>query len=48
MLDYSNKKIKGIQAQLDKNMEPFANKYTKPDGYDIKGTGKKNQFDFNT
>ena len=48
MFDYTKKNIEGMQAQLNKNMEPPANKYKKPDGYDIKGNGKKDQFDFNT
>ena len=37
-----------MQAQINKNMEPPAKKYKKQDGYDIKGKGNKDQFDFNT
>ena len=47
MFDYFDKKFEGMQAQIDKNMEPPAKKY-KPDGHDIKGKGNKDQFDFNT
>ena len=48
MFDYFGKKIEGMQAQINKNMEPPAKKYKKQDGYDIKGKGNKDQFDFNT
>ena len=47
MFDYFDKKIEGMQAQIDKNMEPPVKKYI-PDGHDIKGKGSKDQFDFNT
>ena len=46
MFDYFDKKIEGMQAQINKNMEHFAKKYKKPDGHDIKGKGNKDQFDF--
>ena len=45
--DYFDKKIEGMQAQIDKNMEPPVKKYI-PDGHDIKGKGSKDQFNFNT
>ena len=47
MFDYFDKKFEGMQAQIDKNMEPPAKKY-KPAGHDIKGKDNKDQFDFNT
>ena len=47
MFNYFDKKVEGMQAQINKNMEPPANKH-KPDGHDIKGNGNKDQFDFNT
>ena len=47
MFEYFDKIFEGMQAQINKNMEPPANKY-KPDGHDIKGKGDKDQFDFNT
>ena len=48
MFDYFDKKFEGMQAQINKNMEPPAKKFKKPDGHDIKGKGNKDQFDFNT
>ena len=48
MYDYFDKKFEGMQAQINKNMEPPAKKFKKPDGLDIKGKGNKDQFDFNT
>ena len=46
IFDYFDKKIESMQAQINKNMEPSAKKYKKPDGRDIKGN--KDQSDFNT
>ena len=48
MFDYFDKKFEGIQAQINKSMEPPAEKYKKPDGHDIKGKSNKDQFDFHT
>ena len=48
MYDYFDKKFEGMQAQINKNIEPPAKKFKKPDGHDIKGKGNKDQFDFNT
>ena len=48
MFDYFDKKFEGMQAQINKNMEPTAKKFKKPDGHDIKQKGNKDQFDFNT
>ena len=48
MFDYLQKKIEGMQAQINKNMEPSAKKYKKPVGHDINGNDNKDRFDFNT
>ena len=48
MFDYFDKKFEGMQAQINKNTEPPAKKFKKPDVHDIKGKGNKDQFDFNT
>ena len=47
LFDYFDKKCEGMQAQINKNMEPPAKKHKKPDGHDVKGKGNKDQFDFN-
>ena len=47
MFDYFDKKFEGMQAQINKNMEPPEKKYKKPDRHDIKGKGNKDRFDFN-
>ena len=47
MFEYFDRKFEGMQAQINKNMEPPVKNY-KPDGHDIKGKGNKDQFDFNT
>ena len=36
MFDYFYKKFEGMQAQINRNMEPPAKKYKKRDGHDIK------------
>ena len=36
MFDYFDKKFERMQAQKNKNIEPPAKKYKKPDGHDIK------------
>ena len=48
MFNDFDKKFEGMQAQINKNMEPPAKKYKKPDSHDIKGKGNKDQFDFKT
>ena len=48
MFDCFDKKFEGMQAQINKSMEPPAKKYRKPDGHDIKGKGNKDHYDFNT
>ena len=48
MFDYFDKQFEGMQAQINKSMEPPAKKYKKPDEHDINGKGNKDQFDFNT
>ena len=37
-----------MQAQINKDMEPPAKKYKKPEGHSIKGKNDKDQFDFKT
>ena len=41
MFEYFDRKSEGMQAQINKNMEPPVKNY-KPDGHDIKGKGTKN------
>ena len=36
MFDYFYKKFEGMQAQINRNMEPPGKKYKKRDGHDIK------------
>ena len=48
MFNCFDKKFEGMQAQINKSMEPPAKKYRKPDGHDIKGKGNKDHYDFNT
>ena len=48
IFNYFDKKFQGIQAQINKNMEPPPKKYKKPDGHDIKGKSNKDLFDFIT
>ena len=41
MFDYFDKKFEGMQAHINKNMEPPAKKLKKPGGHNIKGKGTK-------
>ena len=45
MFEYFDKKNDGMQAQINKNMEPPVKNY-KLDGHEIKGKDSKDQFDF--
>ena len=47
MFDYFNKKLEGMPAQTNKDMEPPVKQYKK-NRYNIKGKGSKGQFDFST